>query len=77
MPDDAASPPPATASPTTAGHLPWARPVMARYLDACARGLADDAALREAAALLWALWPSLSPRRAEEIATDIVARLAP
>ena len=77
MPDDAASPPPATTSRTAAGDLPWARPVTARYLDACARGLAHDAALREAAVLLWALRPSLSPRQAEEIVTDIVARLVP
>jgi hypothetical protein len=51
--------------------------VTARYLDARARGLAREAALREAAALPWALRPALPPRRAEEIATDIVARLAP
>ncbi len=76
MPDDAAAtPPPAT--PTTAGdHLPWARPVADRYLDARTRGLAHAAALREAGALLWALRPALPPRRAEEIAAEIVARLA-
>ncbi len=77
MPDDAAAtPPPAT--PTTAGgHLPWARPVADRYLDARARGFAHAGALREAAVLLWALRPALPPRRAEEIAAEIVARLAP
>ena len=70
MPDDAAPPPPAAAD------LPWARPVTARYLDARARGFAPEAALREAAALPWALRPALPPRRAEEIAAEIVARLA-
>ena len=60
-----------------AADLPWARRVTARYLDARARGLAREAALREAAALPRALRPALPPRRAEEIATDIVARLAP
>jgi hypothetical protein len=54
-----------------------ARPVADRYLDAQARGLAHEAALREAAALLWALRPALPPRRAEEIAAEIVERLAP
>ena len=38
-----------------------------------ARGFAREAALREAAALLWALRPSLSPRQASEMAADIVA----
>jgi hypothetical protein len=47
-----------------------------RYLDARARGFAHADALREAGALLWALRPALPPRRAEEIAADIVARLA-
>jgi hypothetical protein len=58
--------------PCAAGLL-YARQVTARYLDARARGLAHQAALREAAALLWALRPSLSPRQAEEMAADIVA----
>jgi hypothetical protein len=75
MPDAAAAtPPPAT---TTAGdHLPWARPVVDRYLDARARGFAHADAMREAGALLWALRPALPPRRAHEIAAQIVARLA-
>jgi hypothetical protein len=47
-----------------------------RYLDARARGFAHADALREAGALLWALRPALPPRRAEEIAAEIVARLA-
>ncbi len=73
--DDAATPPSAT--PTTAGdHRPWARPVADRYLDAHARGFVHAGALREAGALLWALWPALPPRRAEEIAAEIVAWLA-
>ena len=75
MPDDAAATPPPAAT-TTGDHLPWARPVADRYLDARTRGLAHAAALREASALLWALRPVLPPRRAEEIAAEIVARLA-
>jgi hypothetical protein len=50
--------------------------VGARYLDARARGLAHETALREAAALLWALRPSLSPRQAAEITADIVTAIA-
>ena len=75
MPDDAAATPPPPAA-TDADHRPWARPVADRYLDARARGFAHADALREAGALLWALRPALPPRRAEEIAADIVARLA-
>jgi hypothetical protein len=74
MPDDAPSPP--SAPQTAAGGLPCARPVRARYLDARARGLAHGAATREAAALLWALWPSLPARQTEELAADIVAAVA-
>jgi hypothetical protein len=74
MPDDAPTPPPAPQP--CAGDTPYARQVAARYLDACARGLARDAAMREAAALLWALRPSLSPRQASEMAADIVASAA-
>ena len=75
MPGDAAAPPlhPVT---TDADHRPWARPVADRYLDARARGFAHADALREAGALLWALRPALPPRRAEEVAAEIVARLA-
>ena len=47
-----------------------------RYLDARARGFAHGDALRKAAAVLWVLRPALPPRRAEEVAADIVARLA-
>jgi hypothetical protein len=73
MPDHAAPPPP----PVIAGdYLPWARPVADRYLDARARGFDHGGALQEAAVLLWALRPALPPRRAEEIAAEIVARLA-
>lgn len=74
MLDDVPPLPPAPL-PAAGGH-PWARQVGARYLDARARGLAHEAALREAAALLWALRPSLSPRQAEEMAADIVAVVA-
>ncbi len=49
------------------------RPVRARYLDARARGLAHEAATQEAAALLWALRPSVPPRQAEAMAGSIVA----
>ena len=75
MPDDAAAPSlhPVT---TDADHRPWARPVVDRYFNARARGFAHTDALREAGALLWALRPALPPRRAEEIAADIVAPLA-
>ncbi len=73
MPDDAPMPTPAPAPHPSAGDIPCARQVAARYLDACARGFAREAALREAAALLWALRPSLSPRQASEMAADIVA----
>ena len=71
MLDDAPPTPPPALRPCAAG-LRYAPQVAARYLDARARGLAQEAALREAAALLWALWPSLSPRQAEEMAADIV-----
>ena len=75
MPDAAAAPP--LHPVTTAGdHLPWARPVTDRHLDARARGFAHADALREAGALLWTLRPALPPRRAEEVAAEIVARLA-
>ena len=71
MPDDAAAtPPPAS---TAGDHLPWARPVADRYLDARARGFAHGDALREAGALLWALRPALPPRRAEEVVARLVA----
>ena len=76
MPDAAAAPPLHPATTTDVDHRPWARPVADRYLDARARGFAHADALREAGALLWALRPALPPRRAEEIAADIVARLA-
>ncbi len=75
MPDDAPSPPPlpgAQHRPATGDPL-CARQVRARYLDARARGFAHDAAVREAAALLWALRPSVSPRQAEAMAADIAA----
>ena len=52
------------------------RPVRAHYLDARARGLAHEAATREAAALLWALRPSLPARQAAEMAAEIVAAIA-
>jgi hypothetical protein len=70
MPDDA--------SPQTTIRWPLPRcrycerQVRARYLDASARGLAHEAALREAAALLWMLLPSASPQETEEIAARIV-----
>ncbi len=75
MPNDARQPRPAP-QPCSTG-TPYARQVAARYLDACARGLARDDALREAAALLWALRPSLSPRQASEIAGGIVTTVYP
>ena len=74
MPDDAPSPP--AAAHAAAGDLPCARPVRARYLDARARALAHEAAAREAAALLWALRPSLPARQTAEMAAEIVAAIA-
>ena len=74
MPDDA--PPPPVAAHAAAGDLPCARPVRARYLDARARGLAHEAATREAAALLWAVRPSLPARQTAEMAAEIVAAIA-
>ena len=74
MPDDASLPP--STPQAAARDLPCARPVRARYLDARARGLAHDAATREAAALLWALRPLLPARQTEEMAADIVAAIA-
>ena len=74
MPDDASSPP--AAAHAAAGDLPCARPVRARYLDARARGLAHEAATREAAALLWVLRPSLPARQTAEMAAEIVAAIA-
>ena len=74
MPDDAPSPPAAVLA--AAGDLPCVRPVRARYLDARARGLAHEAATREAAALLWALLPSLPTRQTAEMAAEIVAAIA-
>lgn len=73
MLNDAPAPPLTPLS--AAGDHPWARQVGARYLDARARGLAHETALREAAALLWALRPSLPPRQAEEMTADIVAAM--
>ena len=75
MPDDALLPPPDAHPPATGDPL-CARQVKARYLDARARGLAHDAAVREAAALLWALRPSVSPRQAEAMAEGIAAAVA-
>ena len=75
MPDAAAAPPLHPVA-TDADHRPWARPVADRYLDARARGFAHADALREAGALPWAPRPALPPRRAEEVAAEIVARLA-
>ena len=72
MPDAAAATPPPPATSTAGDHLPWARPVADRYLDARARGFAHAEALREAGALLWALRPALPPRRAEEIAATLL-----
>jgi hypothetical protein len=75
MPDDA--------SPQTTMRWPvprcryYERQVRARYLDASARGLAHEAALREAAALLWMLLPSASPRETEEIAARLVTVIEP
>ena len=74
MPDDAPSPP--VAAHAAAGDPPCARPVRARYLDARARGLAHEAATREAAALLWALRPSLPARQTAAMAAEIVAAIA-
>jgi hypothetical protein len=74
MPDD--SPSLADAHQPAAGDPRCARQVGARYLDACARGLAREAAVREAAALLWALRPSVSPRQAEAMAARIAAAVA-
>jgi hypothetical protein len=71
MPDDAPSL--ADAHRPAAEDLTCARQVRARYLDALARGLAHEAAVREAAALLWALRPSASPRQAEAMAERIAA----
>ena len=71
MPDDASLSP--SIPQAAARDLPCARPVRARYLDARARGLAHEAAVREAAALLRALRPSVSPRRAEAMAERIAA----
>ncbi len=71
MPDDAPSL--ADAHRPAAEDLTCARQVRARYLDARARGLAHEAAVREAAALLWALRPSVPPRQAEAMAGSIVA----
>ena len=78
MSEDAPSPPPLTGAqhrPATGDPL-CARQVRARYLDALARGLAHEAAVREAAALLWALRPSVSPRQAEGTAECIAAAVA-
>ena len=75
MPDPAPSPPPLRGvqhRPAT-GDPVCARQVGARYLDARARGLAHEAAVREAAGLLWALRPSVSPRHAEAMAERIAA----
>jgi hypothetical protein len=70
MPDDASS------QATTRWPDPrcryYERQVRARYLDASARGLGHEGALREAAALLWMLLPSASPKEAEEIAASVV-----
>ena len=74
MPDDAPSPP--AAAHAAAGDLPCARAVRARYLDVRARGLAHEAATREAAALLWAVRPSLPARQIAEMAAEIVAAIA-
>ena len=71
MPDDV--PPLADAHRPAAEDLTCARQVRARYLDALARGLAHEAAVREAAGLLWALRPSVSPRQAEAMAESIAA----
>ena len=78
MPDDAPSPPPRLpgAHRPAASDLLCARQVRARYLDARARGLAHEAAVREAAALLWALRPSVAPRQAEAMAESIAAAVA-
>ncbi len=78
MPDDAPSPPPLPGAQhrPAAGDPLCARQVRARYLDARARGLAHEAAVREAAALLWALRPSVPPRQAEATAERIAAAVA-
>jgi hypothetical protein len=77
MPDDAPLPPLPSAEhrPATGDPL-CARQVGARYLDARARGLAHEAAVREAAALLWALRPSVPPRQTEAMAKHIAAAVA-
>ena len=75
MPDDAPPPPPDAQWPAASDPL-CARQVGARYLDARARGLAHEAAVREAAALLWALRPSMSPWQAEAMAASIAAAVA-
>ena len=74
MPDDASLPP--STPQAAARDLPCARPVRARYLDARARGLAHDAATREAAALLWALRPSLPARETQGMGADNGAAIA-
>ena len=74
MPDDAPSL--ADAHRLATGDPLCARQVRARYADALARGLAHEAAVREAAALLWALRPSVSPRQAEAMAECIAAAAA-
>jgi hypothetical protein len=70
MPDDSPTPPP------TSGSSPYAHQIGARYLDARARGIGHEAAVREAAALLWALRPSLSPRQAREVTLDLIGAVA-
>ena len=77
MPDDAPSPPlPGAQHRPATGDPVCARQVGARHLDALARGLAHEAAVREAAGLLWALRPSVSPRQAEAMAGSIAAAVA-
>ena len=76
MPDDAPSPPSPGAQRPAASDPLCAHQVAARYLDARARGLAHEAAVREAAALLWALRPSMTPRQAEAMAERIAAVVA-
>ena len=77
MPDDAPSPPPLPGAQQrpAAGDPLCARQVRARYLDALARGLAHEAAVREAAGLLWALRPSVSPQQAEALAAGMAATM--
>ena len=74
MPDDAPQPRPAP-QPCT-WDIPHAGQVATRYLDARARGLAHNAAVQEAAALLWALRPSVPPRQAEAMVEGIAAAVA-